>query len=568
MNVTVNVSADAPVALGSLVRVSATTDSTGPSALRYRFRVRPAGRSYFHTVVDFGPKRDWNWTTIDGEGSYDLRVDVRDSSTGETGSATAPVVFSPLATGTEAVITPSANPLVAIYSAPACAAGSRMRVQFQTQGESNNTTPWKACSEAHTMNFYLAGMHPGTPYAARYVIDDGKSMSFGQRIALLTDPVPVAIGKVNALTPAPLPSAESVLLQSVIGGTSFATDLAGNVIWFAPSDISFITRPQAGGTFLAIFEDQTQDPAHQFFREFDLAGITVAETNAARVNEQLAAMGINPINCFHHEVRKLPNGGYLVLAASERIMSGVQGNGTVDIIGDTILVLNSALQVTWAWDSFDHLDVTRAAILGERCMVPNGGCPPIYKAALANDWLHGNALQLTPDGNILYSSRHQDWVIKIAYQNGAGSGDVIWRLGNQGDFQYISTDAYPWFSHQHDSNFESDGVSLTLFDDGNVRVAAKPGSHSRGQAWQIDEQNRTATLVLNADVGSYSAAVGSAQKLPSGNYHFDSGFIMDGKGNLSSQSVEVTPEGVTIFGISIASIEYRSFRLSSLYSGQ
>ena len=99
-------------------------------------------------------------------------------------------------------------------------------------------------------------------------------------------------------------------------------------------------------------------PRNKFLREFDLANIMVAETNAARVNQQISAMGVHPINGFHHELAKLPNGGYLALADSERILFNIQGAGNVDVIGDTILVLDQNMQVTWAWDAFNYLDTS------------------------------------------------------------------------------------------------------------------------------------------------------------------------------------------------------------------
>jgi hypothetical protein len=348
-----------------------------------------------------------------------------------------------------------------------------------------------------------------------------------------------------------------------------ATDLNGNLVWYGPRDLTFLTRPVAGGTFMGIFEDGTQDSSNQFFREFDLAGITHAETNAARVNEQLAAMGVHPINAFHHEAVKLPDGKYLVLADSDRILTDVQGPGDVDVIGDTILVLDASLQVVWAWDAFDHLDPTRSAVLGETCSGKASlACAPWHLAPIANDWLHGNSLQLTPDGNILYSVRHQDWVVKIDYQNGAGTGAILWRLGYQGDFQITSSDLSPWFSHQHDANFEKDNTSLLLFDDGDTRQNLDATAHSRGQVLKIDEQNRMASLILNADLGSYSAALGSAQRLTNGDYHFDSGFIAAPPGSTSpffTQAVEVDATCKIVFGLQIGAQEYRSVRMRDLY---
>ena len=109
------------------------------------------------------------------------------------------------------------------------------------------------------------------------------------------------------------------------------------------------------------------------------------------------------------------------------------------------------------------------------------------KYSVANDWTHSNSLWLAPDGNLIISIRHQDCVIKFRYQNGNGDGTILWRLGKDGDFEISAppSNPYPWFSHQHDAEFEPDGL-LTLFDNGNTRVTAN-GSRSRGQSWRLDE---------------------------------------------------------------------------------
>jgi hypothetical protein len=183
-------------------------------------------------------------------------------------------------------------------------------------------------------------------------------------------------------------------------------------------------------------------------------------------------------------------------------------------------------------------------------------------AALANDWTHGNSVQLTPDGNILYSARHQDWVIKIDYRNGAGTGDILWRLGKNGDFQFLSSDPYPWFSHQHDANMDASGI-LKVFDNGNLRNAADPTANSRGQVFQLDEVNHTATPLVNANLGDYSMALGSAQALPNGNYHFHLGYIPT---NNSTRIVEVDHTGNIVYDMTIVELQYRSFRMQDLYS--
>src|SRR5262249_5502685 len=223
-------------------------------------------------------------------------------------------------------------------------------------------------------------------------------------------------------------------------------------------------------------------------------------------------------------------------------------------------------QVKWAWDAFDHLDVHRGPVLGE---VTQPGSPEptgVVPVLPAVDWLHINAVALSPaDGNLILSSRHQDWVIKIDYRNGAGDGHVVWRLGKDGDFALNSADSSAWFSHQHNVHYLDDHT-LILFDNGNTRQATDPNAHSRGQVWTLDEASMTATPVLNADLGNYSFRLGSAQRLSNGNYSFMSG-SQGPVPNDIGQSIEVRPDGTPSYVLEFASPEYRSYRLRTLYEG-
>jgi arylsulfate sulfotransferase len=568
MTVTLQTSIPSPVPLGTPVTWTAVVSGASAGSLMYRFQVQgPNGVS--RTVVDYGPKAMLTWTTIDQEGTYQIEVGVFNTSTLEDSAITGTIYFSPLVSGATPVVTPSANPMVFIYSAPPCSTGQQMRVQFQSPTGSIQYTPYQNCLPGVSMNFYLAGMQPGIAYQIQHSISTGRATVAGPVIKF---PAPVsAANPLQFTVNVPDPGEPGLLLQSVLGSAALATDLNGNLVWLGPPDVSYITRPVTGGTVLGIGEDGTHGPAEQFIREFDLANITFMETNAARINQQLFGIGVHPINGFHHELRKLPNGGYLALADSERILFNVQGPGNVDVIGDTILVLDQNMQVTWAWDAFDYLNTSRMATLGETCTYPAGlTCAPFYLTTVANDWLHGNALQLTPDGNILYSSRHQDWVIKIDYANGTGSGAILWRMGLDGDFTIQSSDPSPWFSHQHDPNFESNNDVLLVFDDGNLREATNPSAHSRGQVLRVDEASKVVTPILNADLGVYSGALGSAQLLPDGNYHFDAGFLLseDANGNplYNAQSLEVDLSGHIDFGIECNTIEYRTFRMPNLYT--
>jgi hypothetical protein len=160
--------------------------------------------------------------------------------------------------------------------------------------------------------------------------------------------------------------------------------------------------------------------------------------------------------------------------------------------------------------------------------------------------------------------RNQDWVIKIDYADGSGTGNILWRLGRDGDFTIDSTDLYPWFSHQHEVSYELNGTQkLSLFDNGNTRAAQNPGiENSRGQVLNIDEGNRVVTLSLNADLGVFSPAGGSAQRLPNGNHHFTAGVLS----GLNTRSIEVLPDGSHNLVVQTQANTYRDFRMTDLYT--
>ena len=91
------------------------------------------------------------------------------------------------------------------------------------------------------------------------------------------------------------------------------------------------------------------------------------------------------------------------------------------------------------------------------------------------------------------------------------------------------------------------------------------GGNSRGQVLQVDETHMTVTPYLDADLGVYAAAVGSAQRLRNGRYHFDAGFVQENK-TIDSYSFEVSPTGKIDYEAHQNVILYRSFRMQDMYT--
>ena len=191
----------------------------------------------------------------------------------------------------QAVINPTGHPLVFLYSAPPCPAGSRIQARFRRPGGPMQSTPFKDCQEGVTNNFYIAGLLPQTDYQVEHVIATGFHWKRSPAITAHTDGGPQNSTRQTVIQAYSGAATEDILLQTPITSNAVATDLAGNVLWYYPGNISYITRPEAGGYFFGIVQDPTGDSSRQLLRAFDLAGITVLETNAARVSEQLVAHG-------------------------------------------------------------------------------------------------------------------------------------------------------------------------------------------------------------------------------------------------------------------------------------
>ena len=529
------------------------------------------------------------------KGFNQLRLTARDQITNEQSQIVVPFQVSSRVVGSAAVITPTSHALIALFSAPTCPLGSTMRVSFQSQGGTIvNTTDSRACHTG-SQNFYIVGMTASTTYNMNYYVTTNGVETPGPTVLpFTTGVVPASFKLAKVSFPIPDGAQASQPEQFVLGGYNgsvlpFATDLKGNMVWYYPlPGPPQLNRPQPGGTILAIAGqpyDWTgtgvngEQTKSQLLWEIDYVGNILHETCVDRVNEQLLALGTDTISHFNHEHFKMSNGWRVAIADIQRIYPpGTQGaTAPVDIIGTMLVVLNADLQVVWFWDSFDHLgptglDINRPATLGETCPSAGAfndvGCPPTLLLPVANDWLHANSVVLRPDGDFLVSLRHQDWLLRINYANGAGDGGIVWKMGLDGDFAVLdSTDPYPWFSHQHEAAYQLGGTQiLSVFDNGNLRISEE-GGNSRGQVWLINETQYTVAPVLNADLGVFSTALGSAQLLSNNDYMFGAGNI-DPTGPTGSytQSIEVNPTATPVYIEQVQAPAYRCWRMTSFYA--
>jgi hypothetical protein len=445
----------APQLVGEPITWTATV-ADAPPGLVYQFGVGSPGGP-FHVARDFSPDNTFTWAPMQ-EGTYRIKVAVKDGfDAKDTCSAVVTDKVNSRVTGSAAVITPTSNPLVALFSVPPGPKGT-VHVEFAVAGDD---PAWRSTNElpskpGKSTNFLVAGMLPDTTYQLRYVRSDGTTSS---PLPFTTGAIPASVVFPSFTVIQPPGSGSDLdrdMLFHQVGGAAqnvprpFVTDLQGHVMWYYDVSQSGLTGNRAGlslvpgGAVLVLGADNYSPlpGSRNVLREIDLAGNPLRETNVAAVNAQLTALGHDVIYSFTHDVQRLPNGQTAVIALTERT---VNINGTPpDYVGMMIVVLNADLQVTWAWDAFDHLDVNRGPVLGE-VVQPGSPEPSAAVPRLpAVDWLHINAVSWSPaDGNLVLSIRHQDWVTKIDYRNGEGDGHIVWQLGQDGDFTANSTDPNP-----------------------------------------------------------------------------------------------------------------------------
>jgi arylsulfate sulfotransferase len=655
-------SAKSPLPIGGAVIWSATARDSNAGPLTFQFNVAPPNGP-LATVIDFNVGKlsgggvwhalQFNWPLTGTDGVYQVQVVAKDFTSGESSSQTVSyTVTSPL-TGADPVVLTTRNPLVALFVAPPCPAGSTMAVSFQPQSASvpATTTNWANCLPSSAMTFQIAGMYPSTSYTMYPQVSTGGNSANGPTVSFSTGALPadVPFPAFSVVTPAADNTYPVILhtfahfgLKEGAYYPNVATDLAGNVIWYYyPDDQNgaMLTRPLQGGGTITIQNDLAWVPKlkhAQLLRQIDLEGNIVRETNMGAIQQELVALGAvdggpcaaipspAPVGAactggFHHDaIQSLPNGYTAALISIEKIFPpGTQGDKSglpVDIVGDMIIVLDTNWQVVWYWDVFDpagggngypKLPVSRTAPLGETCSAEQSSCPPLFLlghgiAPLAHDWLHANALYYWPapgDGNatggdIVWSSRHQDSIMKVDYRDGTGTGNMLWRMGPPddltpaGDFVFVNTwnDPWVWFSHQHEVGMENGGAGpMTIFDNGNTRLSPPPlglgkgnckpyDCDSRGIALTVDESALTVTPVVSFDLGYYSPAMGSAQLLADGNYFFQNPLVIATGQAVVSYSVEIAPTnpapqvGPANFLLDVASPEhYRGWLMPSLY---
>jgi len=536
--------------------------------------------------------------SVDQTGNYTAPASISQS---ENVTVTAALVSAPQqdnATAVVALIQPgkiacppnAGNPQVAQYTVFLPAPG-KASVEFGTNTAYGRNT-WQLPSPSANggqIQLWVAGMLGQTAYHMRgqIVLDNGATFNDADQVCTTGAPPVTSAVQVTAPGPGtPQPGIEmwnTVLPQN--DTQIFATDLNGNVIWtysyqHTVEDIVQGIQLLPNGdllmtiSFLSSLSYPNQASLINEVREVDLAGNTVRSVTVDALNQKLVSAKLRDaqgsiylFKSFHHSVLALPNGHWVILADYAKGYSNLTGiSGNVAVLGDALVDVDPNGNPDWVWNTFDHLDVNRH--------------PMNFP-----DWTHSNGMLYSADDhNLLLSIRHQNWIIKIEFLDGAGSGKILWRLGKDGDFKLVGgADPTDWFYAQHGMSFvtaNTTGVfQMVMMDNGNDRffpsgqVICNPfkpplpsGCYSTMPVLEINEGAMTATLVKHyvPPASDFSYFGGNAERLANGN--FEATFASTATGGivqeLDSSTLQAVWEAATP-----GADQYHVNRWPSLYPG-
>lgn len=486
-------------------------------------------------------------------------------------------LFGNMTTPPLASVSSTSNPLVAQYTLRNVHEGLTAWVEFGTDTSYGRKTSAITSTSlgrfGGPLNILVAGMKAQTTYHMRAHLDSGNSEVWVDQDqtfttgALTPSPstfagLPFKLVNLSVSNPAAsMKPAPGVELLSMVGSQTFGTynsvvaDLKGNIIWFYPVNgaATPIKLLDNGHFILQLTTD---------LREVDLIGNTIRDVSVAQVNQSLQSNGYSfQITAFSHDILVQPNGHWITIGLINKNFDNLPGYpGTTDVIADAVVDIDPTGNVVWGWSAFDYLKVDRHLF----------GLP---------DWTHSNALVYTPDGNLLLSMRHQSWILKLDYKDGTGTGAVLWKLGDEGDFTILGGDPSQWFYGQHAPVIESTNgsvMTLAIYDDGNFRLDSSgtacgpppaPACYSRGTIFQVDETTKVASLLWQDLPGFFSFWGGSISTLSNGDVEFDSS---DPYNAASSVIIEATqtanPQTVWQMNIN-GQNAYRGMRIPSLYPG-
>ncbi len=304
--------------------------------------------------------------------------------------------------------------------------------------------------------------------------------------------------------------ANLVVAYSITRTVAVMYDAHGHIVWYfdmgdeaGTADVE-ITLTDAGTIIIGGAIPPETTPL-----EVDLAGNILWEG-------PLQPPGIAQVGSQHHAFKKLSTGNYVTIFHDHE-----DGNAWVH---DRVDEFTPTLDTVWSWSALD---------------IPDHG----------SDYLQGNMIEIDEaDDALYYNSRWDSTLFKVDRT----SGDVLWRLGEGGDFDMLTPHDHPWFGRSHAPEIQPDG-NILFYDNG-----PSDRDYSRIVEYALDTTAMTASLVWEYDGSDdgndwVTNALGDADRMPNGNTLVCAGTMM--AADSQSRIFEVTDDGELVWEVFLRSAE-------------
>jgi hypothetical protein len=489
----------------SIVIADAATDAgdrgedAGPSLIDAGLVVTDAGVLYDDagpSAVDAGLAEDAGFDTSQN-------ADAGDADAGPVESVSIDVEANPTCVLTALATVSWTGPIASIQ------VGAR-----PPSGTTTQTPPLDVSQLTSPQTMLVLGLSAQTTYAIQAIGTDspGNTLVSGKWM-LTTSALPDAVPSFDLSYRST--GTPGYTLMSMIGfgakpGGDYMTivDPTGTPVWYVnvspKADAEFQHQPD--GTITVAVDDPAAaipgllDSA-AVFQQFDMGGNLLQTWTALDVPATLPDGPVSILATNEHDIELQPNGDMLLFGMDQlnnQDLQGIGGQADASIVGDVLERVTPDGNVTFAWDSLQHLSPTNIDPVSTDVTIA------------VVDFTHANDVDVMADGNYLVSFRNLSQVIKLD----ANTGEIIWKLGGaDGQFTFVN-DPLSGFSCQHSARELANG-DILLFDDGDGHSPQQ----SRAVEYALDTTAQTATLVWVSEdsPARYTNIMGSVQRLANGN---------------------------------------------------
>lgn len=444
-----------------------------------------------------------------------------------------------------------------------------MKVEISVAGKDEATTitnDFDGYATDHSIP--VLGLYAASENEVTVTLTDETGNSLEKKVTIKTGTLPKSSAKIDVktadTTKMDLGDSE---LTFVVPSTkqAYAFDTNGDVRWYSTRYNSHIFKELNNGNLLYLTKESNAAKTYNVLLETDYLGkiyqrYDFSSSNAA--NEAGTSEGETTV--VHHDGIELPSGNLLLTV-----------NDGSTYIEDTMIEINRKT---------GEIEKT----IDLKAILPKSFYETYDSTSREDgkiDWFHQNSVAYDEtDNSIVISGRHQDTIMKIAYD----TSEIKWIIGDSSTWpqsyqKYFLAGEVKASGGQHAAIIlpDQDGNAETtdlMFYDNNISVTRGDDetseNYSEARQVRINETDQTIEEVWNfgeaLGTDYFTKIIGSARYLKdTGNRLVDFGYRDNGQ---TSSIMEVTPDGDTVFNVDLTDFPasawaYRAERFA-LYNDQ